>query len=85
MGLIKKSITLTEQQDQWVKSQVEAGHYGNESEVLRDLIRREQKRSTELEATRLALVEGERSGISSESAREVASAAVAALRKDDHS
>lgn len=62
MGTIRKTITLTEQQDRWVKMQIDAGHYTNDSECIRDLIRREQERSAELEAIRSALIEGEASG-----------------------
>lgn len=62
MGTVRKTITLTDQQDNWVKAQIEAGLYTNDSEYIRDLIRREQERSTEVEAIRAALVEGEASG-----------------------
>lgn len=62
MSTVRKTITLTEQQDRWVKAQIEAGHYTNDSEYIRDLIRREQERSAEIEAIRTALIEGEASG-----------------------
>jgi antitoxin ParD1/3/4 len=62
MGTIRKTITLTDQQDHWVKLQIDAGRFTNDSECIRDLIRREQERSAELEAVRSALVEGENSG-----------------------
>jgi len=62
MGTVRKTITLTEQQDGWVKTQINSGHYTNDSECIRDLIRREQERSAELEAIRSALIEGEASG-----------------------
>ena len=62
MGTVRKTITLTEQQDNWVKAQIEAGNYTNDSEYIRDLIRREQERSVETEAIRAALLEGEASG-----------------------
>ncbi|WP_434572966.1 type II toxin-antitoxin system ParD family antitoxin [Pseudomonas sp. Z1-14] len=62
MGTVRKTITVTDQQDGWIKSQIEAGHYTNDSEYIRDLIRREQERSAELEAIRSALKEGESSG-----------------------
>ena len=62
MGTVRKTITLTEQQDNWVKAQIEAGHYTNDSEYIRDLIRREQERSAELDAIRAALIESEASG-----------------------
>lgn len=37
-------------------------HYTNDSEAIRDLIRREQERTFEIESIRLALIEGEHSG-----------------------
>jgi antitoxin ParD1/3/4 len=62
VGTVRKTITLTDQQDSWIKAQIEAGHYTNDSEYIRDLIRREQERSAEAEAIRAALIEGETSG-----------------------
>lgn len=62
MGTVRKTITLTDKQDAWIKAQIDAGHYTNDSEYIRDLIRREQERSGELEAIRAALVDGESSG-----------------------
>jgi antitoxin ParD1/3/4 len=62
MATVRKTITLTDNQDRWVKAQIEAGRYTNDSEYIRDLIRREQERSAELEAIRAALIEGEASG-----------------------
>ncbi len=62
MGTVRKTITLTDQQDDWIKAQIDAGRYTNDSEYIRDLIRREQERSAEVEAIRAALMEGEASG-----------------------
>ena len=75
MGMVKKSITVTEQQDSWIKAQVESGHFGNESEIIRELIRerqlREQDTSAEIDAIRVALIEGEESGFSDRSVDEI--------------
>ena len=62
MTTVRKTITLTAQQDKWVKQQVDAGGYTNDSEYIRDLIRREQERGTEIDAIRAALVEGAQTG-----------------------
>lgn len=62
MATVRKTITLTDKQDEWIKAQIAAGHYTNDSEYIRDLIRREQERSAEVDAIRAALVEGESSG-----------------------
>jgi len=62
MATVRKTITLTDQQDAWVKAQIEGGHYTNDSEYIRDLIRREQERNAEIDLIRQALIEGENSG-----------------------
>ncbi len=64
MAMVKKSITVTDQQDTWIKAQIELGHYGNESEVVRELIRERQLREQELELIRAQLVKAEQSGFS---------------------
>jgi antitoxin ParD1/3/4 len=62
MATIRKTITLTQQQDDWISAQIDAGSYTNDSEAIRDLIRREQERSADIESLRQALIAGERSG-----------------------
>ena len=75
MGMVKKSISVTDQQDGWIKAQIKAGHFGNASEVIRELIRERQIRGqetpAEIEAIRSALIEGEKSGFSSLSVDEI--------------
>ena len=62
MATVRKTITLTEQQNAWIAAQIDAGSYANDSEAIRDLIRREQERSLEVENIRHALIAGEESG-----------------------
>jgi len=62
VGTVRKTITLTEKQDGWIKAQIDTGHYTNDSEYIRDLIRREQERSAGIDDIRAALIEGEASG-----------------------
>lgn len=62
MSTTRKTITLTEQQDAWIKAQIAAGEYTNDSEYIRDLIRRDQASKADLDAIRAALIEGEQSG-----------------------
>ncbi|ESQ81425.1 type II toxin-antitoxin system ParD family antitoxin [Asticcacaulis benevestitus] len=62
MATVRKTITITDQQDAWVKSQIENGNYTNDSEIIRDLIRREQERTAEIESIRAALIEAESGG-----------------------
>ena len=63
MGTKRKTITITDTQDNWIKNQINAGAYTNDSEYIRDLIRRDQTSQADIEAIRAALVEGENSGV----------------------
>ncbi|WP_310476436.1 type II toxin-antitoxin system ParD family antitoxin [Sandarakinorhabdus sp.] len=62
MATVRKTITLTAQQDDWIASQIAAGNYTNDSEAIRDLIRRAQERTWEMDRIRQALIDGEQSG-----------------------
>ncbi len=62
MGTTRKTITVTEQQDSWIKAQIAAGAFTNDSEYIRDLIRRDQTGQADIDAIRAALIEGEQSG-----------------------
>ncbi len=62
MGFVRKTITFTEQQDSWIKTQIITGHYSSYSEFICALIVREQERYAGLVAVSAALVSGEISG-----------------------
>lgn len=71
MTTVRKTITLTGTQNEWIKAQIDSGAYTNDSEVLRDLIRKAQQESAQIEAIRAALIEGERSGVSSRGPKDI--------------
>lgn len=75
MAMIKKSITVTDQQDSWIKAQIEKGFYGNESEVVRELIRerqlQEQESHSDIEAIRAKLISAEQSGFTNQTPEEI--------------
>lgn len=71
MAMTRKTITITQQMDEWVKERIKTGKYGNHSEYIRDLIRNDQNKEDGLEALRALLVEGEVSGISDNSITEI--------------
>ena len=75
MTMVKKSISVTEKQNDWIRAQIDTGHFGNESEVMRELIRerqmREEESASEIAAIRKALMEGEKSGHSDISVDEI--------------
>ncbi|MFV0564343.1 MAG: type II toxin-antitoxin system ParD family antitoxin [Flavobacteriaceae bacterium] len=71
MSTIRKSITFTEQQDRWIKQQIEEGLYTNDSEYLRDLIRKDQKEKQGLSELRNAIQEGIDSGVSNRTVEDI--------------
>lgn len=62
MGTKRKTITITDQQDSWIRARIAAGGFTNDSEYIRDLIRRDQASQADFEAIRAALIEAEESG-----------------------
>ncbi len=65
MATIRKSITFTDQQDNWIKLKVESGDYTNDSEYIRDLVRKDQQENMKLAELKNAIDEGLQSGRSS--------------------
>ncbi|NOS73572.1 MAG: type II toxin-antitoxin system ParD family antitoxin [Methyloglobulus sp.] len=71
MSMQRKTITITEQMESWVKTQVESGKYGNDSEYFRDLVRKDQERREAENHLRYLLDEAESSGMSERSPQEI--------------
>ncbi|WP_419799629.1 MAG: ribbon-helix-helix domain-containing protein [Terasakiella sp.] len=65
----RQSISFTDPNSEWLKTKIEVeGEYKSNSEVVNELIRRERARErSEIAAIRLALQEGENSGLSEKS------------------
>jgi len=72
MATVRKTITLTDQQDDWIKAQIVNGDYTNDSEYFRDLVRRDQDK---FRALRAAIEDGIASGESARSLDEIWAAA----------
>ncbi len=71
MGTTRKTISLTDKQDQWIKSRIAAGEYTNDSEYIRDLVRRDQEQNAKFKALKAAIQEGLDSGISDKTLRDI--------------
>ena len=80
MPMVKKSITVTDKQEEWIKAQIGSGDYGNDSEVIRDLIRQKQAKDAEIQAVRAALTEAEQSGFTDKTAEQIRQDAKTRLR-----
>jgi antitoxin ParD1/3/4 len=52
------NVSLPDAMKDWVEAQVRSGRYANSSDLVRDLIRRDQKRGDALAALQAAVDEG---------------------------
>ena len=77
MATVRKTITLSDTQDAWIKSQISRGSFTNDSEYIRDLLRRDQSQQDQLEKLKQSIAEGLESGLSDQSLDDVWKAAEA--------
>ena len=82
MGTVRKTITLSDQQNRWVKAQIAAGDFTNDSEYIRDLIRRDQEQDAKFQALTAAIREGLSSGVSDRRVPQIMEEVEARLRAD---
>lgn len=82
MSTVRKTVTFTEQQDKWIKAQIEAGEYTNDSEYLRDLVRQDQAKNTNFHALQSKLIEGLESGIGTKTLPEIMKEVEIRMKKD---
>ena len=65
------NISLPEPMKRWIEAQAATGRYGNVSDFVRDLVRREQDRCDKIAAMQQLVDEGRASGISGESMADI--------------
>jgi len=82
MGTTRKTITVTEQQDHWIKAQIESGGFTNDSEYIRDLIRRDQEENAKFQALKSAIQEGLDSGASKRTVSQIMEEVETRLKAD---
>jgi antitoxin ParD1/3/4 len=56
------NVSLPEPMKAWVERQAQGGSYGNASDYIRDLIRKDQERKEAIAALQMAITEGIASG-----------------------
>lgn len=71
MTMMRKTITISQPMEAWIKAQIESGRFTSDSEYVRDLIRRDQERQLALGQLREAIDEGLVSGPSDRSIDEI--------------
>ncbi len=82
MATVKKSITVTDQQEAWIQAQLAEGHYATDSELIREAIREKQLRSAEIDRIRAALIQADASGFSEQDKDTIQAAVKDELRRD---
>lgn len=69
--MARQSISLTEPNDNWLKSKVDSKEYTSKSELVNDLIRQARRQQTKVDWLRLKLEKAEKSGFTSDSASDI--------------
>ena len=82
MGTVRKIITLTDQQDRWINARTAACGFADDSEYIRDLIRRDQEQNVTFRALETAIQEGIDSGVSDKTVPGIMEEVEARLRVD---
>jgi antitoxin ParD1/3/4 len=65
------NVSLPGPMKEWVEAQARTGRYGNASDYVRDLIRRDQDRAAKIAAMQRFVTEGLESGTTDESVAEI--------------
>lgn len=76
------NVSLPDPMKKWVNAQAEAGRYGNASDYVRDLIRRDQDRQEKNAELHALISEGLDSGISDKSMDDIREDVRQRLRKN---
>ncbi|QCK13780.1 ribbon-helix-helix domain-containing protein [Mangrovivirga cuniculi] len=69
--MARQSISFTEPNDEWLKSQVESQEYSSKSELVNDLIRQARKQQKQIDWIKAKLEKAENSGFTSDSKEEI--------------
>jgi len=67
----RQSISFTEPNDEWLKSQIDNKEYSSKSELVNDLIRQARNQQKQIDIIRLKLDRAEKSGFTTDSKAEI--------------
>jgi len=67
----RQSISFTEPNDEWLKSQVESKEYSSKSELANDLIRQARRQQSQIDWLRVKLEQAENSGFTKDSKEQI--------------
>lgn len=67
----RQSITFTEPNDEWLKSQIDSKEYSSKSELVNDLIRQARCQQQQIDWIKMKLDHAEKSGFTSDSKEQI--------------
>lgn len=69
--MARQSISFTEPNDEWLKTQVESKEYSSKSELVNDLVRQARNQQRQIDWLRSKLESAENSGFTNESKEQI--------------
>ena len=69
--MARQSISFTEPNDEWLKSQIESKEYSSKSELVNDLIRQARNQQIQINYIKNKLEKAEKSGFTSDSKEQI--------------
>ncbi len=69
--MVRQSISFTQPNDEWLKSQVNSKEYSSKSELINDLIRQARNQQTQIDWIRAKLDRAEQSGFTNNSKQDI--------------
>ncbi|MEP1033788.1 type II toxin-antitoxin system ParD family antitoxin [Ekhidna sp.] len=67
----RQSISFTEPNDEWLKTQIESQEYSSKSELVNDLIRQARNQQQKIDYIRMKLEKAEESGFTNDSRADI--------------
>lgn len=67
----RQSISFTEPNDEWLKSQVDNNEYASKSELVNDLIRQARNQQVQIDWVKAKLEKAENSGLTTDSKEQI--------------
>ena len=69
--MARQSISFTEPNDEWLKTQIENQEYTSKSELVNDLIRQARKQQAQIDWIRAKIDRSEKSGFTKDSKEQI--------------
>ncbi|PKH00546.1 type II toxin-antitoxin system ParD family antitoxin [Paraglaciecola sp. MB-3u-78] len=69
--MVRKTISMPDEMERWVKSRIKSGQFNNDSEYFRDLVRGDKEKEMAKQQLTTLLQAAEKSGVSQKSVTDI--------------